>query len=127
MLGETLLQSFLNIISTQRCLPLVRAVRMSRPPVLKRHEAAMNANPAMNGLTTPQAAEQSKVLPTLKREREVSEPKNVEEQLKQVAKKLKTWLDRPKISKDDQDDEQLSDPIVSDPIDLAVMTLAMAR
>jgi hypothetical protein len=87
----------------------------------------MNANNAGNGFITPQAAEQSKVLPTLKREREVSEPKNVEEQLKQVAKKLKTWLDRPKISKDDQDDEQLSDPIVSDPIDLAVMTLAMAR
>ncbi len=49
----------------------------------------MNAQPVMNGLTTPPAAQQPEKPPTLKRKIRIPEPKPVDEVLQLVAKKLK--------------------------------------
>ncbi len=66
-------------------------MQMSCLAVLKRHESAMNAPPAMNGYTTPPPAPQPEKPPTLKRKIQTTTRKLVDEELKLMVEKLKRF------------------------------------
>lgn len=80
----------------------------------------MNANNAVNGLTTPQAAEQPKEPPQLMRKKRVRDAVLTKD-LMLVAEKLKRY----KKAQEDADSSEKADAL-RDVTDLTVMALAMA-